>query len=148
MHRQNNKNTMKSFTLKLQGETLNLTLNDGKVRYLDVVDKKSNERAMFMLSKADGCGNKPTDILGTFVGILNEVTSIDEYDLNEPVYPLWEEENGTGLEEYDKSYFQLIMARWTELQKLSLFKEGWQRKDLFEFCDSLLQTISLNALRY
>lgn len=135
---------MRTFKLKYI-DTLLLIEYDGQKRTISVTDSQST-RVEFRLTKMDGrYEGRLSDILGIFTGILNEITAIDEFDQVDRFTP-WKSEYGCGDDQLDLAWFNLQAARWTDIQKIPLFSNDWKRKEIYEFCDSLLHTLQNNDL--
>ena len=135
---------MRTFKLKYI-DTLLLIEYDGQKRTISVTDSQST-KVEFKLTKMDGrYEGRLSDILGIFTGILNEITAIDEFDQVDR-FASWKSEYGCGDDQLDLAWFNLQTARWADIQQLPLFSNDWMRKEVYEFCDSLLHTLQNNDL--
>jgi len=135
---------MRTFKLKY-ADTLLLIEYDGQRKTLKVTDYQSTS-VSFKLTRMDGGYNgRLSDILGIFTGILNEITTLDEFEQDDKFTP-WRSEYGSGNDQLDLAWFNLQIARWADIQQIPLFAEDWRRKEVYEFCDSMLFTLTNNDL--
>ena len=133
-------------TLKIRySDTILFIEYDGTKKTLSVSDHQST-KVEFKLTKMDGTYNgRLADILGMFTGILNEITTLDEFDQLDKFTP-WRAEYGCGDDKLDLAWFNLQIARWADIQQMPLFAEEWRRKEIYELCDSILFTLENNDL--